>query len=265
MATVNEKMTAIADNIRALTGGTEALTLDDMASGVNDVYEEGKKAQYEWFWDTYLKNSRESVAGVAHVSRFAGSGWNDDTFYPTQDIYVRYGYMMFFYNRVNNIKQRLEECGVKLIFNGCNDVGCMFEGSSTTELPIIELNKVSTKKSTQRLCYYCSKLVTIEKIIADEANLWGNSFYYCSKLENVVFEGVIGASINFAQSPLTVASMKSIISCLKDCSTTDSFKYTLTLKDSCKTELEADTETVEFNGQSYTYFNLISAKGWNLA
>lgn len=39
--TVNEKMTAIADNIRDKTGGTDPLTLDDMASGINEVYETG--------------------------------------------------------------------------------------------------------------------------------------------------------------------------------------------------------------------------------
>lgn len=37
MATVNEKMTAIADAIRIKTGGTEALTLDEMASDLNAI------------------------------------------------------------------------------------------------------------------------------------------------------------------------------------------------------------------------------------
>lgn len=35
MSTVNEKMTAIADGIRALSGGTSSLTLDDMATKLN--------------------------------------------------------------------------------------------------------------------------------------------------------------------------------------------------------------------------------------
>lgn len=41
---INEKMTAIADNIRSKTGERKALTLDDMASGINDVFEAGKKS-----------------------------------------------------------------------------------------------------------------------------------------------------------------------------------------------------------------------------
>ena len=46
MATFNEKMTAIADAIRAKTGGEESLTLDEIATGIGEVYatgvEEGK-------------------------------------------------------------------------------------------------------------------------------------------------------------------------------------------------------------------------------
>lgn len=40
---VHEKMTAIADAIRDKTGGTDALTLDDMAENVPKVYEAGKQ------------------------------------------------------------------------------------------------------------------------------------------------------------------------------------------------------------------------------
>lgn len=40
---VNEKMTAIADAIRDKTGGTDALTLDDMAENVPKVFEAGKQ------------------------------------------------------------------------------------------------------------------------------------------------------------------------------------------------------------------------------
>ncbi len=39
---VNEKMTAIADAIRDKTGGTDALTLDDMAQAIPDVYDAGR-------------------------------------------------------------------------------------------------------------------------------------------------------------------------------------------------------------------------------
>ncbi len=265
MATVNEKMTAIADNIREKTGGTEALTLDQMASGVNEVYESGKKIEHNAFWDNYLKDSNENGASVRQVSRFAGSAWNDNTFYPNQDIYVKYGYQMFYYNQVSNIKERLEECGSKLIFDNSNSVGSMFESCLTTELPTIELNKVSNKDATQRLCHGCTSLVTIEKIIAVEGNLWGNSFTRCSKLENIVFEGVIGNTISFSDSPLTVESLKSIITHLKDyTATTSEHTYTVTFKASAFEVLEAEGATAEYNGEACTWAELIDNLKWNL-
>ena len=47
MATVNEKMTAIADAIRAKTGGTEPLTLDGMATAIPIVYKAGEDARQQ--------------------------------------------------------------------------------------------------------------------------------------------------------------------------------------------------------------------------
>lgn len=41
---INEKMTAIADAIRAKTGGTDALTLDGMAAAIPEVFAAGRTA-----------------------------------------------------------------------------------------------------------------------------------------------------------------------------------------------------------------------------
>ena len=57
---VSEKMTVIADNIRAKTGGTEKLNLDQMASAVDEVYEAGKKAEYDILWDTFQQNGKRT-------------------------------------------------------------------------------------------------------------------------------------------------------------------------------------------------------------
>ena len=58
---VNSKMTAIADEIRAKTGGVDALTLDDMASEVPKVYDAGKKAEYD---SIYRDNSTQNSNGT---------------------------------------------------------------------------------------------------------------------------------------------------------------------------------------------------------
>ena len=56
---VNEKMAAIADAIRSKTGGTEPLGLDDMAASVGDVYEAGKQAEYDAFWEEKTRSLRQ--------------------------------------------------------------------------------------------------------------------------------------------------------------------------------------------------------------
>lgn len=262
---VNEKMTAIANNIRSKTGKTEPLNLDDMANGVNEVYEAGKKTKNEEFFDKYLNLDDVSVTSTNHESLFSGLGWNNDTFYPTKDISVGYGYKMFYRNRVTNIRQRLIDCGVKLDFTTANDTGMMFESCKSTELPTIELHHPNlVVGQTQRLCYNCTSLVTIEKIIAVESNLWGNSFTGCSALQNITIEGVIGKTISFSSSPLTVESMKSIITHLKKyAGTQEAGNYTLTLKDSCKTLMEEQGAIEELGGKTYDAY--IADIGWNLA
>ena len=64
---VFEKMTAIADAIRSKTGGSEPITLDGMASGVNAVYVIGKtdaKAECDskHFVQTFTGNNQNSFS-----------------------------------------------------------------------------------------------------------------------------------------------------------------------------------------------------------
>ena len=42
MATIGEKMTAIANAVRTKTGGTDSLTLDGIASALNGIAERGE-------------------------------------------------------------------------------------------------------------------------------------------------------------------------------------------------------------------------------
>ena len=79
---VNEKMTAIANAIRKHTLKTDALTLDDMALGVNEVYEAGKQSgggtdylQYTTlakFPDLNKFNQSEVVLNIPLVTDYSG-------------------------------------------------------------------------------------------------------------------------------------------------------------------------------------------------
>lgn len=120
----------------------------------------------------------------------------------------------------------------------------------------IELSGVSSQ------FFHSAKLVTIRKLIVDETTTFSQCFSGCTLLENIVMEGICATNIDFAVSPLTVESMKSVISCLKDYSSESTGVYTLTLKDECKIALEAEGNTSP-NGNLWTEY--VADLGWNLA
>ena len=297
---VNEKMTAIADTIRNVTGGTEALTLDDMASGVNNVYdkgykngvtagytkgkadgiytgkqqgiaegiEEGRALEHSDFWDAYQLNGVRTNYYRAfgnHNSSSLSWGWNEVTFRPKYDIKPSAMQQGFVYLDVGDLDALLKECGVVFDTQNCTAFQQAFQNARITVFPTLHLKECTDLGS---VFANCPNLHTVRKIIFESGAKisFASLFTNCTRLANIdEIEGSIEHNISFSSSPLTGETMKRIILHLKDYSTDAPFTYTLTLKDSCKTALQADTETVKFNGEDYTYFELITAKGWNLA
>jgi hypothetical protein len=243
---VNEKMTAIADSIRDKTGGTEPLSLDDMASGVGEVYEAGKQAEYDAFWDAYQNNGNGMEWGA---NAFYGKWWNDDTFYPKYDIKPGgSGSNSYFYqNAVTNLRERIDGRGLKIILKQGNYLTMFFRDSLTVELPDFD---TSPSSQFAEYCQNAKNLVTIPRINLTNATNVNNAFSGTTSLKNITFEGVIPISLNFQHSPLSPASLKSIIKHLKHYyGTADEFKYTLTVKASAWEALE----TAGFTDEDYQW------------
>ena len=186
---VNKKMTAIADNIRSKTGGIEALSLDDMASGVNDVYEAGKKS----FWDNYLSRMRQ---GLEVVNLFAGTSWNSDTFYPTEDLIIKdrsnyiFQYFSWWRSPYIDLAQRLEECRVVLDTSQCTGFTFSFSNCFVTRLPKID---VRSGIALDRTFMGSVVLKTIDELVLrdDGLNTFNNTFQNCSALQNITISGSI--------------------------------------------------------------------------
>ena len=259
---------AIADTIREKTGTEQTYMVSDMASGVNEVYDAGKKERDKEWWDAYFAPMRE---GKPTPYMFAGGCWNGTTFYPTQDIKPSENAMGLF-NRFSwnvapriDLAQRLEDCGVIIDLSQCSTVANAFTYCYVTRLPRLNVN--STKYSGLTELFNNAKLlVTIDEVVIcnDGTNTFSSTFTGCSALKNVKFTGVIGRSISFSDCPLSLASMKSIISCLKDYSGTENeFTYTVTFSSACITALEAEGATAEYNGEACTWIDLINYKKWN--
>ena len=268
--------------------------LTTIAENEQKVYDKGRTDGYDDFWAKYQAKGEVPFGYGPCLYMFGNERWNDETFFPKYDINLSGSCQEVFTNNAcTNLKKRLEDCGVRIKSTsqyGITSVNNMFRTVATTELPPIYNTRATSGFSVQRFCdgaknlikvpYYeffgyavnydaalanCSSLIEIEGIDFSRATNVTRVVVGCTSLTMITVYGTIPISISFADCPLNMKSTKNIIEHLADYSAETTSTHILTLKDECKTALEADTETVEFNGQTYTYFNLITAKGWDLA
>ncbi len=218
MATVNEKMTAIADAIRDKTGGTDALTLDGMATEIPKVYEAGKQVQNDEFWDVFQNNGEI----CDYTTAFSSPNWNDNIFQPKHNFvgstFYRTWYVCVAITKIEKV----------------------IDGSSVT----------ATSGFIQTFSG-ASRLVSISKIVSNEEILWDRTFYNCGALAEIRFEGAIGNDISFAQSSkLTSESVDSIIDALKQLTDEDGAK-TITFHSTVKANM-TDTQIATIQEKGWT-------------
>ena len=139
---VNEKMTAIADAIRDKTGGTDKLSLDEIAQAIPKVYEAGKEqGNYNEFWTSYMDGLTK--APKYHQMAFSSRGWNDTTFTPprnqtyTFDNRVEFS---FYRSGITDLKGILESRNTTFNFGGgyFNYFGF---NADITRYPLIDMSK----------------------------------------------------------------------------------------------------------------------------
>lgn len=282
-----QKLTAIADAIRAYTGSEATMTPDEMAVRVESVHaagytlgldqglrdgqalgrqegyadgktagiEEGKQEEYDRFWDAYQRNGRPTFLG----SMFAGPGWTSKTFYPKYNIVSdAYGCASMFYmfdyigrNRGNpplNLEERLNELGITIDLSRSFSPSNMFQQANISVVPALDF---STFTGMGYVFYGADRVVTIRKLKVNENASWSNAFTSATALENIAFEGTIGKSISFADSPkLTNASVQSIIDCLKDL--TGATTQTLTVHQDVRNKMTPDQVDTIVNVKNWT-------------
>ncbi len=220
MATVNEKMTAIADAIREKTGGTDKLTLDDMAADIPKVYETGKKSQYAEFWDNFQDCGNTPISynyAFAEDGTAAHKRWNVNNYKPKYNIVPTSAYYMFFQTALEDIYYN----NIDVDFSLATSVqSCFYNAKQLKRLKVVSTISAS---SLQQFFDRCRSLNTIEKLIlkADGSQTFLNTFLFCDVLANIVIEGKIGQNIDFSNSPLlTHDSLMSIINALLETSET---------------------------------------------
>ena len=174
---IAEKLTAIAENEQK-------------------VFDAGKKAEYDRFWDSFQNNGNRQNYSYAFSmgSNWAGGGWDDDLYNPKYPISV----------------------------NGFNNITGMYQYSEKISDTKVEISVGQLANGTQygdmRSTFVgAAGLVTIRKLTVDETVVFSNTFAKCYSLENLTMAGTIGQNgFNVSESTkLTHDSLMSIINCLE--------------------------------------------------
>ena len=173
--------------------------LTTIAENEQRVYDAGKDAQWNTFWDDFQQNGNR----VQYL--YAFMRWGANSFKPKYDIKptstAQNAFQSFGEAQMEaiNLKAVLDACGVELDTSGATNVNALFFYSRVTEVPTISTVKSSTLTNTFSNARI---LVTIEKLILkdDGSQTFSTTFDSCENLKNIVVEGVIGNNIDFKEA-----------------------------------------------------------------
>jgi hypothetical protein len=237
------ELSAILDK-KAEGGNTE--------EAYNEGFEDGKKAEYDAFWDAIQENGTKTDYRFA----FAGRAWQNN-FRPKYSICpIDAGYLFAYWNKGTlDLVSLSEELGIEIDFSQVTNFESVFNSNSViTRIGVIDARKSSNINNTFS---YCSMLHTIEKLILKDDGttaFTASAFRNCSALVNLTVEGVIGQNgldLNWS-GKLSHDSLMSIINALKDYSGSGT-THTVTLG---ATNLAKLTDAEKL---------IATQKGWTLA
>lgn len=220
---------------------------DGYDKGYNEGVADGKRAEYDAFWDAYQQNGNQTNYDAAF-----GRYWTEANFKPKYDIILGSGETNKNMFNGSQIKGDLvaicESQGITIDFSKCTRFEYTFYGTRFTRLGVIDARNATI---TSGMFGYSGALKTIDKIITAETTIWYSAFQGCTALENLTFEGVIATNIILNNSQnLSNASVQSIIDHLKDL--TGLTSQTLTLHASVGARLTDEQKAI------------ITAKNWTL-
>lgn len=192
------------DKIREKTASTDNIKSGELADKVNEVYEKGKQAEYDKFWDSYQENGNKTNYNGA----FCGYGWTKDNFKPKYPIKPKQACYMFYWTR-----PEIDLSQIDIDFSECTELQATFMSSNIPRIDVI----IDGSKTTTcaNIFGYNPHIKYIKGFISNANANWATAFINARNLEHIVFSGEIGKSISFAQSTLLdKESIQSIISCL---------------------------------------------------
>ena len=243
------KIAEIAKRIREKTGGATTYTTAEMADGVAEVYEAGKKAEYDAFWDVFQGNGNITDC----QSMFVGPQWTNAIYKPKHPLRPKNAYAMYQRTGITDIY-----CGGNTIvdFSQATDFYYTFYGTHIQHLGVLDFSAGTRMHS----CFAGSVwLVSIDKLIISESMTGASgTFTNAQALTDVTIEGVIPVSIELKHSQLL--SHDSIISFITHLSDTVTGQ-TLTLSKAAVNKAFATGQaTYVFNDDDTELLNFLEAE-----
>ena len=185
----------------------------------DEVYEAGKKSEYDTLWDNLQKNGERTHYSGA----FAYTGWNDKNYNPKYPISPNH------------------QEGIGSLFTWNREI-------TDTKVPITAYGKC------QAAFNQCAKLKRIPKLIFNGCTNVSNMFSNCSALEELYCEGTLDISgLNLQWSTkLSHDSLISVINVLKDNSGTDTWLSIVFGADNLDKLTEAELEIMTNKQWNYS-------------
>ena len=209
--------------------------LQAIAENVPKVYEAGRQAECDAFWDVFQDYGNRRNYNQAFYNSMDEKGWTDETFNPKYPIITGSDYN-------NNIF-----------------ASCTFTDTK------VEID-LSASPSTINTFVYCYYLKTIRKLTfsTDENAIITNMFFQCYALENIVFGGeIVQTGISFQWS--TNLSRESIINIINALSSNVTDK-TITLSRTPVRKAFETSEGANDGNTSAEWLNLIATKpNWTIS
>jgi hypothetical protein len=184
----------------------------EYASKVDEVYEKGKQAQYDEFWDTIQNN------GKRVFYKFAFCYWMYEYIRPKHKVTTVDGDIQSMFLGASKLKKVEKEY---FSFSPTSTRSNNYMFLSCTSLLIIEDIGLFPCQYNYGTFQNCQSLHTIEAFRVSEDSIFDSTFLNCFSLENLTIEGTIGQKgLNLQYSTkLSKASWISIINALSSTAT----------------------------------------------
>ena len=225
--------------------------LTTIAENEQKVFDAGKQAEYDAFWDVYQENGNRTD----YERAFSYRGWNQKTLKPKYKIQPTRCPQMFYQlgwddDNYGKIDLRAETIGVEIDFSKSTNMNYCFQNARISHLGVIDLTSCPNVNVTFCNMYW---LHSIEKIIVNENNVFdSNCFSACGAYE-IRFEGVIASDIRLNYvSNLSKATIESVINTFSPTVTGKTF----TLKSAAVTNAFGSTNSDEWKNLIATKPNL---------